>query len=88
MTEPWHPGETPEEQAARREAYERLAGAARRVGMSLETLGRLLRALLQSEVETRRFLAEEVYGVPDHALDDLLRIRLAELDEPPPDEAP
>ena len=88
MSQPWTPGETPDEQAARREAYERLAGAARRVGMSLDRLGHLLRQLLKSEVETRRFLAEEVYGVPDEALDDLLRIRLGELDEPPPDEAP
>jgi hypothetical protein len=81
MREPWHPGETPEEQAARREAYDRLAGAARRVGMSMERLGELLRGLLDNEVETRRFLAEEVYGVPDHSLDDLLRIRLGELGE-------
>ena len=81
MREPWEPGETPEEQAARREAYERLAGAARRVGMSMERLGELLRGLLHNETETRRFLAEEVYGVPDHSLDDLLRIRLGELDE-------
>jgi len=81
MNEPWQPGETPEEQAARREAYERLAGAARRVGMSMERLGEMLRNLLHNEVETRRFLAEEVYGVPDHSLDDLLRIRMGELGE-------
>ena len=81
MNEPWQPGETPEEQAARREAYERLAGAARRVGMSMERLGEMLRTLLHNEVETRRFLAEEVYGVPDHSLDDLLRIRMGELGE-------
>ena len=81
MHEPWHPGDTPEEQALRREAYERLAGAARRVGLSLDRLGALLRQLLRNEVEPRRFLAEKVYGVPDEVLDDLLRIRLKELDE-------
>lgn len=79
--EPWGPGETPEEQAARREAYERLAGAAKRVGMSMERLGEMLRQLLDNETETRRFLAEEVYGVPDEVLDDLLRIRLGDLAE-------
>ncbi len=88
MNEPWNPGETPEEQAARREAYQRLVNAARRVGLPVERLGQLLRQVASNEQETRRFLAEEVYGVPDHALDDLLRLRLAELDEPPPDEAP
>ncbi len=79
--EPWGPGETPEEEAARREAYERLAGAARRVGMSMERLGEMLRQLLDNETETRRFLAEEVDGVPDEVLDDLLRIRLNDLAE-------
>jgi 8-oxo-dGTP pyrophosphatase MutT (NUDIX family) len=79
MREPWQPGETPEEEAARREAYERLSAAARRVGLPLERLGDLLRQVARNETETRRFLAEEVYGVPDPLLDDLLRVRLAEL---------
>lgn len=76
--EPWGPGETPDEQAARREAYERLAAAARRVGLSLESLGALLRQVSTNETETRRFLSEQVYGVPDEFLDDLLRVRLAD----------
>ena len=78
--EPWEPGETPDEQAARREAYERLAAAARRVGLSLENLGDLLRQVSTNETETRRFLSEQVYGVPDEFLDDLLRVRLADAD--------
>jgi len=84
--EPWHPGETPDEQAARREAYERLSAAARRVGLPLERLGDLLRQVAHNESETRRFLSEEVYGVPDALLDDLLRLRLADLpgDDRPP----
>lgn len=77
--EPWQPGETPEEQAARREAYARLSAAARRVGLPLEQLGGLLRQVAHNEAETRRFLAEEVYGVPDDMLDDLLRVHLADL---------
>ncbi|HEX6910592.1 MAG TPA: hypothetical protein VF142_09355 [Longimicrobium sp.] len=77
--EPWHPGETPDEQDARREAYERLAAAARRVGLPLERLSSLLRQVAHNEAETRRFLSEEVYGVPDPLLDDLLRVRLADL---------
>ena len=77
--EPWHPGDTPEERAARREAYRRLADAARRVGVPLDRLGRMLREVAHNETETRRFLAEEVYGVPDDLLDDLVRVRLTDL---------
>jgi hypothetical protein len=78
MKEPWHPGDTPEEIAARREAYARLAEAARRVGVPLEQLSSLLRQVARNETETRRFLAEEVYGVPDDLLDDLIRVRAKE----------
>jgi hypothetical protein len=78
MAEPWQPGETPEEMAARREAYRRLAEAARRVGVPLERLASMLREVARNEEETRRFLAEEVYGVPDDLLDDLIRVRMAE----------
>jgi hypothetical protein len=79
MPEPWEPGESPEEQAARREAYRRLAEAARRVGMPLERLGSLLQQVASNEEETRRFLSREVYGVPDELLDDLVRVRLTDL---------
>lgn len=78
MPEPWQPGETPEEIAARREAYRRLAEAARRVGVPMERLASMLRAVARNEEETRRFLAEEVYGVPDDLLDDLIRVRMTE----------
>ena len=84
--EPWQPGETADEQAARREAYERLSAAARRVGVSLERLSDLLRQVTHNEAQTRRFLADEVYGVPDALLDDLVRVRLADL--PGEDDAP
>lgn len=80
MAEPWGPAETPDEEQARREAYRRLADAARRVGLSLESLGGMLRQVATNETETRRFLAEQVYGVPDAQLDALLRARLAEND--------
>jgi hypothetical protein len=83
MREPWLPGETPEEEATRREAYERLMGAARRAGVSIERLGDLLRQVTRNEEETRRFLAEEVYDVPDDLLDDLVRVRLVDLAERP-----
>ena len=79
MREPWQPGETPEEQAARREAYQRLVNAAKRVGLPLERLARALGEVARSETETRRFLADEVYGVPDDLLDDLVRVRLKDL---------
>jgi len=79
MRQPWEPGETPEEQAARREAYQRLVDAARRVGLPVERLASALREVARNETETRRFLADEVYGVPDALLDDMVRVRLADL---------
>lgn len=83
MREPWQHGESAEEQAARREAYQRLLAAARRIGVPLGRLGKLLRQVASNETETRRFLAEEVYGVPDDLLDDLLRVRLRDLRDDP-----
>ena len=77
--EPWHPGETPEEQRSRREAYQRLVNAAARVGVPLERLRQALHHLEENEAETRRFLSQEVYGVPDDLLDDLVRVRLTDL---------
>ena len=82
MTEPWHPGETADEQAARREAYQRLVDAARRIGLPLARLSEGLKQVAHNDAETRQFLAREVYGVPDDLLDDMVRIRFAELDEP------
>jgi hypothetical protein len=79
MIEPWEPGETAEEQACRREAYDRLLSAARRVGMPAQRLAGLLRQVAHNEAQTRRFLTEQVYGVPDELLDDLVRVRLADL---------
>jgi hypothetical protein len=79
MPEPWQPGETPDEQAARREAYRRLAAAARRVGLPIDHLSSLLQQVATNEEQTRRFLSDEVYGVPDELLDDLLRVRMKDL---------
>ncbi|HSU13917.1 MAG TPA: hypothetical protein VLK66_07465 [Longimicrobium sp.] len=79
MREPWFEGETNEERQARRDAYERLAGAAGRLGMPLERLGAMLRQLQRNESETRRFLAE-IYRVPDDSLDDFLRLRMQDLE--------
>ncbi|HYJ78701.1 MAG TPA: hypothetical protein VEW03_03790 [Longimicrobiaceae bacterium] len=81
MSEPWHPGETADEQEARREAYRRLMDAARRVGLSVQKLGAMLGEVARNEAETRRFLADEVYGVPDDLLDDLLRVHLDDLEQ-------
>jgi len=73
----WAPGDTPEEREERIRAYERLASAARRTGVPIRTLHELLRKVADNEVATRTFLSQEVYGVPDDALDDLIRRRLA-----------
>ena len=79
VREPWFEGESNEERQARRDAYERLAGAAGRLGLPLERLAAMLRQLHANEAETRRFLAE-IYRVPDDSLDDYLRVRLKDLD--------
>lgn len=71
--------ESPDDSAERSAEYERLLAAARRVGMSLERLHRALATVARNEAETRRFLAENVYGVPDDLLDELVRVRLADL---------
>jgi hypothetical protein len=81
MTEPWHPGETPDEQVARREAYQRLVNAAQRMGVPLAKLRDGIQQVAHNETETRRFLSDEVYGVPDDLLDDMVRIRFAELED-------
>ena len=86
VREPWFEGETNEERQARRDAYERLAGSAARLGLPLERLAAMLRQLQANESETRRFLAD-IYHVPDHSLDDFLRLRMKDLEreegEPP-----
>ncbi|HET8655743.1 MAG TPA: hypothetical protein VFL93_09540 [Longimicrobiaceae bacterium] len=79
MREPWRPQESPDEEAARQEAYRRLSDAARRIGLPLERLGALLARVADNERETRRFLAERVYQVTDAELDELLRRRIADL---------
>ena len=63
-------------------AYERIAAAARQAGVSLDRLHDMLRQVATNEAATRRFLADEVYGVEDDLLDDLLRIRLGDLEIP------
>jgi hypothetical protein len=78
--ESWRPGLSPEEAAARQAALERLAAAARRLGLPRDRLAALLRQVESNEEATRKFLSEEVYGVPDDLLDDLLRVHLADLD--------
>ena len=82
MKEPWEPGATPEEQQARREALRRLGDAARRVGVPLEQLARMLRQVAVNEAETRRFLVR-VYEVPDEGLDELVRDRVGRLEREP-----
>jgi hypothetical protein len=82
MSAPWPPGESPEEEALRREAYRRLLAAARRAGLPLEQLARMLGEVARNEAETRRFLAEQVYGAPDDLLDELIRVRMSELERP------
>lgn len=79
MHEPWRPEPGPDEEAARRAALERLAAAARRLGLPREQLATLLRNVQSNEEATRRFLSEEVYHVPDDLLDDLLRVHLRDL---------
>lgn len=75
MNDPLRSDPSPEEEARRREALERLAAAAHRVGLPRERLAALLRKLHSNEAETRRFLADEVYGVSEEEIDQLLKRR-------------
>ncbi|HEU0052396.1 MAG TPA: hypothetical protein VFQ39_04430 [Longimicrobium sp.] len=86
VREPWFEDESNEEREARREAYQRLADAVRRLGHPMERLDQLLRQVATNEAETRRFLAEQVYHVPDDLLDDMVRVRLQDLDSAEPTE--
>ena len=79
MDQPWHPGDTPGEQDARRLAYLRLVNSAKRVGVSLARLHDMLGQVAANEAATRAFLAGEVYGVPDDLLDDLVRVHMEDL---------
>lgn len=64
--------------ALRREALERLAAAARRLGLPAERLALLLRKLEANELATREFLAREVYNVSEEELDQLIKRKLEE----------
>jgi hypothetical protein len=81
VKEPWRPEPSAKEDAVRREALQRLADAARRLGVPRDQLASLLRQVESNEEATRRFLSEEVYHVPDELLDDLLRVHLADLED-------
>ena len=70
---------TPEAASERQAALERLAAAARRLGLPRERLAALLRQVESNEEATRKFLSEEVYNVPDDLLDDLLRVHLRDI---------
>jgi hypothetical protein len=75
----WSTGEGQGEgEAEREEAYRRLAAAVRRAGLPMERLHQLLAQVAHNETETRRFLADEVYGISDDLLDDLIRLRLSD----------
>ena len=78
--ERWKEPRSAEEEAERQAALQRLAAAARRLGLPRERLAELLRQVETNEEATRRFLSAEVYGVPDELLDDLLRVHLQDLE--------
>lgn len=74
-------GGSPEEYGeAYRRILERLQELVEGNRSVLERLSEDLRTVLRNEEATRRLLSEEVYGVPDGRLDELLRARLEELD--------
>ena len=79
MDESWRSELTPEAASERQAALERLAAAARRLGLPRERLAALLRQVESNEEATRKFLSEEVYNVPDDLLDDLLRVHLRDI---------
>ena len=80
MSEPWRPESSAADAEARRAALQRLADAARRVGLPRDQLASLLKQVETNEEATRKFLSRDVYGIPDELLDDLLRVHLADLE--------
>ena len=57
-----------------------VAGGAPGDAVWLRRLGTDLRIVLENEVETRRLLARVVYRVPEEWLDDVLRVRLSDVE--------
>jgi hypothetical protein len=77
---PWEsPKDTPEDRGRMLQHLQGLATGGR---AALGRVAAAARQLLRSRAETRRLLAEEVYRVPDVWLDEVVRVRLQELDEP------
>lgn len=75
-------GESREEHlAAYRRIMEHLRGLESGSRANLERLRGDLEIVRRNEEATRRLLAEEVYGVPDGWLDELLRVRLDDLED-------
>ena len=78
-------GADEEDREVRHEAYRRLSAAVRRAGYSIDRLHEMLSQVATNEIETRDFLAREVYQVSDDLLDDLVRVRLADADAERPE---
>lgn len=75
----WPPESREDEAGERAEAYSRLLDAARTAGVNLDRLHSMLRQVADNEAATREFLRDTVYGAPDDFIDDLIRLRVAEL---------
>ncbi len=74
-------GEPEEEQLrAYRRIVEHLRDLATGSRANLERLKGDLEVVLRNEEVTRRLLAEQVYGVPEGWIDEVLRTRLEELE--------
>ena len=61
-----------------------VAGGASGAGVWLNRLGADLRVVLENEVQTRRLLAREVHRVPEEWLDDVMRVRMSDLENSKP----
>lgn len=71
------------------EGLQQVAGGGSRI---ISRFAADVRALIENGVQTRRILSEQVYRIPDSWLDEVVRVRMADLHssdpEPDPADAP
>lgn len=78
--DPWKDEPDEEHLEAYRRIVEHLRGLREGSRLNLERLRGDLDVVLRNEEATRRLLAEEVYAVPEGWLDELVRVRLKDLE--------
>lgn len=74
----WHkPDDSWEQHRRMLEGLQRVAGSG---SLVISRFAADVRALIQNGIETRRILSEDVYRIPEAWLDEVVRVRLADLE--------